>query len=126
MGKHNRLTEAEGTSFSSPWLTGVAACVMQMHPVWTVRQVYHEIQKSAHLYPYFDYAHGHGIPQAAYFLPPTPSDAAMDSLATNPPKTFDFIYHAESDTYRHQFCEIVPIDEAEVWEPLETAWTYVN
>ena len=31
-------------------------------------QMFDEIQKSAELYPYFDYAHGYGIPQASYFL----------------------------------------------------------
>jgi serine protease AprX len=28
----------------------------------------HEIEKSGHLFPYFDYAHGYGIPQASHFI----------------------------------------------------------
>jgi serine protease AprX len=33
-------------------------------------ELYHKIQESGHLYPYFDYAHGYGIPQASYFTLP--------------------------------------------------------
>ena len=40
-----------------------------------------ELQKSGHLYPYFDYVHGYGIPQASYFL---------DKNKTVDP-TFDFV-----------------------------------
>lgn len=31
-------------------------------------ELFHELEKSGHLYPYFDYAHGYGVPQAYYFL----------------------------------------------------------
>jgi len=31
-------------------------------------QLFTEIEKSADLYPYFDYAHGYGVPQADYFF----------------------------------------------------------
>ena len=60
-------TIAQGTSFASPLVAGFAACVLQMNPNFTVRELFDEIQKSAHLYPYYDYAHGYGIPQASYF-----------------------------------------------------------
>ena len=56
-----------GTSFSSPLISGFAACVLQMHPDWSNMQAFDEIQKSGHLYPYYDYAHGYGVPQASYF-----------------------------------------------------------
>ena len=62
-----KITKSYGTSFSSPLVAGFAACVMQMNPEWDNMKVYHEIQKSGHLYPYFDYAHGYGVPQAGYF-----------------------------------------------------------
>ena len=29
--------------------------------------IFREIEKSGDLYPYFDYAHGYGVPQAKYF-----------------------------------------------------------
>ena len=44
-------------------------------------QLFREIEKSGHLYPYFDYAHGYGIPQAKYFT---------DTTRTIEP-TFDFV-----------------------------------
>lgn len=97
------ITEAEGTSFSSPLVAGFAACIMQLHPDWTVRQVYQEIQKSAHLYPYFDYAHGYGIPQASYFVSPLKNDSTVRET-----KTFDLVYEASSNTYRMQRCDDVP------------------
>lgn len=57
-----------GTSFSSPLVAGFAACIRQMHPEWTAKQLFDELQKSGDLHPYFDYAHGFGVPQASYFL----------------------------------------------------------
>ncbi len=66
-GKNNIKT-AYGTSFSTPLVTGFAACVMQLNPEWNNMKVFREIEKSGHLYPYYDYAHGHGVPQAAYFM----------------------------------------------------------
>jgi len=60
-----------GTSFASPLVAGFAACVRQMHPDWTAKKLLEEIRKSGHLYPYYDYAHGYGIPQASYFLSPS-------------------------------------------------------
>ena len=67
MGKKS-LTTATGTSFSAPLVSGFAACVMQIHPEWDNMKVFDEIQNSGHLYPYYDYAHGFGVPQASYFF----------------------------------------------------------
>lgn len=64
----NGLAVAQGTSFSSPLVAGFAACVLQLNPSYTVKQLFDEIEKSAHLYPYYDYAHGFGVPKASYFL----------------------------------------------------------
>ena len=64
----NGLKKSSGTSFASPLLAGFAACLWQKYPEWTNRQVYDAMQHSATLYPYFDYSHGFGIPQANYFF----------------------------------------------------------
>ena len=56
-----------GTSFSCPLVSGFAACAWQSNRSLTNMQLFAEIEKSGHLYPYFDYMHGHGIPQASYF-----------------------------------------------------------
>jgi len=56
-----------GTSFASPLTAGFVACAMQAKPGVKAMDMLFEIQKSGHLYPYFDYAHGYGVPQASYF-----------------------------------------------------------
>ncbi len=66
-----------GTSFASPLTAGFAACAMQAKPGVKSYDMFLEIQKSGHLYPYYDYAHGYGIPQASYFL----NTEAEESLA---------------------------------------------
>ena len=62
------LTSTQGTSFASPLVAGFAACAWQTNRTLTNMQLFKEIEKSGSLYPYFDYAHGFGIPQAAHFL----------------------------------------------------------
>ena len=60
-------TSAYGTSFASPLTAGFCACAWQTKRDLTALQMKAEIEKSADLYPYFDYAYGYGVPQAAYF-----------------------------------------------------------
>lgn len=76
----NRVELSAGTSFSSPLIAGFAACIKQMHPEWTVARLYAELQHCGHLYPYFDYAHGFGIPQASYFFKTDSAVIAVDSV----------------------------------------------
>ena len=64
---NGRYSNASGTSFSSPLVAGFAACAWQTKRDLTALQMKAEIEKSADLYPYFDYAFGYGVPQAAYF-----------------------------------------------------------
>ncbi len=87
------FTHAQGTSFATPMVSGFAACVKQMHPEWTVMQLLEEIEKSANHYPYFDYAFGYGVPQAAYFT---------DNKKENK-HSFDLV---EDDDYLY----VVPVD----------------
>ena len=76
------FSTTSGTSFSSPLVAGFAACLWQMFPSWTNRQLFDALQSSGHLYPYFDLIHGYGIPQAGYFLE-HPGSIRYD--------TFDFV-----------------------------------
>ncbi|OPZ98138.1 MAG: Serine protease AprX [Bacteroidetes bacterium ADurb.Bin408] len=62
------FTTASGTSFSCPLISGFAACAWQTHRNLTNMELFKEIEKSGDLYPYFDYAHGFGVPQADYFI----------------------------------------------------------
>ncbi len=61
------FTDAYGTSFASPLTAGFCACAWQTMRDKTALEMKTEIEKSADLYPYFDYAFGYGVPQAAYF-----------------------------------------------------------
>ncbi len=54
----------DGTSFSAPLVTGFAACVLQLDPTLTPMELMDTIQKVSSLYPYYDYSHGFGVPQA--------------------------------------------------------------
>lgn len=63
----NRYHYVHGTSFSCPLVAGFAACAWQASPGKTAMQMFHLIEKSADLYPYYDYSFGYGVPQATYF-----------------------------------------------------------
>jgi hypothetical protein len=63
----------EGTSFSSPLIAGFAACTWQLNRSLTAQQIIRLIEKSGHLYPYYDYSLGYGIPQASRILDTIPS-----------------------------------------------------
>lgn len=62
------LKRSVGTSFASPLVVGFAACLWQKFPEWTNQQMFDAMQQSATLFPYFDFSHGYGIPQADYFF----------------------------------------------------------
>jgi serine protease AprX len=62
------LESSQGTSFASPLVAGFSACALQLNKGMKNMTLFHEIEKSGNLYPYFDYAHGFGVPQAGYFL----------------------------------------------------------
>lgn len=95
----NGLHETQGTSFSSPLVAGFAACALQSRPGLTNMQLFDEIQKSADLYPYFDYAHGYGVPQASYFV---------DSEKKNVNPSFNYLI--EGDYLKVLIYELNPED----------------
>lgn len=80
---NGNYTSSFGTSFSSPLVAGFAACVLQHKPTLTNMELFKEIERSGHLYPYYDYAHGYGIPQASYIMgtnePVTPTFNLRDN-----------------------------------------------
>jgi len=57
-----------GTSFAAPLISGFAACLMQLMPHASAQDILHAIEQSGHLYPYYDYSHGFGVPQASHFF----------------------------------------------------------
>ena len=60
--------QSQGTSFASPLVAGFAACALQAHPEYSNMELFSAIERSGTLYPYFDYAHGYGVPQAKNIL----------------------------------------------------------
>lgn len=78
---------AAGTSFSSPLTTGFVACAMQKlrDRRLTAMQIKEQIEHSADLYPYYDYAFGYGVPQADYFV----DSSAYASRRTTPTFTVE-------------------------------------
>jgi len=83
----NGLTISEGTSFAAPLVSGFAACLLQHNPQLTPFELRKLIRESGHLYPYFDYSHGYGIPQADHFFNPPQLGASDSFLITRQTKT---------------------------------------
>lgn len=63
MGKEG-LENVSGTSFSSPLVAGFAACALQANKGIKNMDLFRLIEQSGSLFPYYDYAHGFGVPQA--------------------------------------------------------------
>lgn len=55
---------ADGTSFSAPFVTGLIACMLELNPSLTNREVKAIIERSGHLYPYGNNYMGYGLPLA--------------------------------------------------------------
>lgn len=83
-GGYSRI---DGTSFASPLVAGFAACAWQQQRNWTAMALFQQIQESASLYPYYDYAHGYGVPQAAVLL----RNARPAASAAPAPATVSFV-----------------------------------
>lgn len=68
VGNSQGIKKAQGTSFSSPLIAGFAACLWEKFKDSSNMQIFKMIEKSSTLFPYFDYAHGYGVPQGTYFF----------------------------------------------------------
>lgn len=69
MGKGTRVIDhngeiqyINGTSFSTPLISGAMACLWQTHPEWTAKQLIDFVVKSASQYNRPDELYGYGIP----------------------------------------------------------------
>lgn len=62
--KGKGYSKVSGTSFSCPLVAGIAACFLQEYPELKGKplKAIQKIEAMSDLYPYFDYAHGYGIP----------------------------------------------------------------
>lgn len=80
------LGPADGTSFASPLVAGFVACMLQENPRLTATQAMDTLRKSASLYPYYDYAHGFGVPQAGRYF--------RNELGYTPAQTFELFVNS--------------------------------
>lgn len=62
-----RTTTEYGTSFSTPLIAGFAACAWQTRMGTNNMEMKTAIEQSGDLFPYYDYAHGFGVPQSSFF-----------------------------------------------------------
>lgn len=83
------IGNVDGTSFASPLVAGFAACLWQKFPDKTNMEIFKMIEKAGHLYPYFDYAHGYGLPLASKAL-------QSDTVKIEP--TFKIVYLPSFDS----------------------------
>ncbi|MBR1517776.1 MAG: S8 family serine peptidase [Bacteroidales bacterium] len=68
IGSDDATHWVDGTSFSCPLVAGFAACAWQTMRDKNASELFHAIEQSADLYPYYDYALGYGVPQASFFF----------------------------------------------------------
>ncbi|MGI4870614.1 MAG: S8 family serine peptidase [Janthinobacterium lividum] len=78
----------EGTSFAAPLVAGLAACARQAGgPKLPAMALYRHLREAGELYPYYDYAHGYGRPEATRLL------ARLQGEPPAVAPTFDFVIH---------------------------------
>ncbi len=127
VAKKTGIGTSQGTSFSSPLVAGFAACAWQLNRSLNNMQLFLEIEKSADLYPYFDYAHGYGIPQAGYFInkPASPKESTFsfyvekDELTVNiDPEKLDkellFYYNIQDSNGLLKEYYVISVEQNEV------------
>lgn len=75
-----------GTSFASPLVAGFVACAWQSDTTRTRGELFELLQQAGDLHPYYDYAHGYGVPNPDKFL-----NSQIDQEPT-----FDFVVDDKS------------------------------
>jgi len=78
----------EGTSFAAPLVAGLAACAQQAGGgKLSAMDLFRRVREAGELYPYYDYAHGYGRPEAGRLL------ARLQGPLPAVVPTFDFVVH---------------------------------
>lgn len=73
-----------GTSFSAPVITGLAACIMQMDSTLSNMEIKSMIEQSGHLYPFGNNYIGYGVPSCRKILERI--DGAQPGMLSRPVK----------------------------------------
>lgn len=69
-----------GTSFSSPVITGVVACILEKHNDWCNDQIKNALYKSGNLYPYKNNYIGYGVPDCEKLVKILKDEEVDDSI----------------------------------------------
>lgn len=98
MASPKAYTKSDGTSYSCPLVTGYAACMIQARPDLRGALLLKEVEKAGHIYPYFDYAHGYGVPQLAAIVP-NHDTARLSALSIDTSGTESIFIRVDSAEY---------------------------
>lgn len=122
-----RLVSTQGTSFASPLVAGFAACAWQSNRSLTNMQLFKEIEKSGSLYPYFDYAHGFGVPQARHFLDKESSSPEPTFTVLNKGDSIIFVINKSfSDVPRNAAMQMKNTGSIQIATPNDHQYFYYN
>lgn len=101
--KRGRFAVNAGTSFATPLVAGLAACLMQQQPEATAQAIFQRLERAGHYHPYYDYHLGYGVVQAekllADSLPPSPPTFALSQRADSVILQFDEALMADSSDH---------------------------
>lgn len=125
-----------GTSYATPIITGLAACVMELYPELSAKEIKKALMASGNLYPYGNNHLGHGVPQISrLFKTLEHEDIVRPQLVTSKKNTFEInaqkgdlmaVYH-KKDTSRVILREISRIkgSSIKIWREREADFTTV-
>lgn len=96
--QNNTVLKGNGTSFSSPIIAGLAACLWQSNPAATNMQVFAAIEQSAHLYTNPNDSLGFGLPN--FFL----AQSILENMVigTTDPEQFRLLAKAYPNPFNKQ------------------------
>ncbi|MFW5658737.1 MAG: S8 family serine peptidase, partial [Bacteroidota bacterium] len=83
----NGITWASGTSFAAPLISGFMACMKQHQPDLGPVEMIRVVSECGHLWPYYDYIHGYGVPHASRLF--------IDRERYKPAETFELDFSQE-------------------------------
>ncbi|MDW3193450.1 MAG: S8 family serine peptidase [Cytophagales bacterium] len=125
-----------GTSYATPVITGLAACVMELYPDLTAREVKAAIVASGNLYPYGNNHLGQGVPQVSRLLKVLAGEEVVQPEMVSANKnTYELaankgdlmaVYHKQ-DTSRVVLREISRIkgEKVKIWREKDADFTTV-
>jgi len=120
---NGEIGTSSGTSFSSPIMTGMGACLMQANPQATVKQLKLAIEQSASMYLTPDSLLGFGIPdfQKADLILKSLEVKSMETgtswaVSPNPFSDYIFIRQLDSNGLKNCRINIYSIQGVNLWE----------